>query len=92
MASCEEHCRDCVEKLGEPFREVHLWLDGLFDRFGTAHRPLRHHRGGVEEVRKMWGDRAALAAEIHIRRDCYGEVPTEEEAQLQMIVGVPDVL
>lgn len=30
---------------------------------------MRHHRQGIEEVRRLWGDRAALAAEIHIRQD-----------------------
>ena len=32
-------------------------------------------KGKVEKVRKMWGDKAAQAAEIHIKRDEYGIVP-----------------
>jgi len=35
----------------------------------------------------MWGDRAALAAEIHIRRDCGGKIPTEQQAQLWSMFG-----
>lgn len=71
MASFEEHCQRCEEILGEPFPRVHLWLDEFFMKspWGTRHRHLRHHRKGIEEVRRLWGDRAALAAEIHIRQD-----------------------
>jgi hypothetical protein len=36
----------------------------------------------VEEVRKRWGNRAAQAAEIHIRLDYQGEIPTEEQAEM----------
>jgi len=82
VATFEEHCADCVAALGEPFEQVHRWLDELFATYGLDHRPERHHVGGVEEVRKRWGDRAAQAAEIHIRRDYYGELPTEEQAEM----------
>jgi len=30
---------------------------------------IRHNRGGVEEVRKRWGDRPARGVEIHLRGD-----------------------
>ncbi len=68
MASFEEHCADCRHELGEDFAHVHKWLDALFKVLGPKHRSARHHTDGVEQVREMWGDRAALAAEIHIRR------------------------
>jgi len=60
-----------VERLGKPFNEVHKYLDGLFD-YKTKlliHRIERHHMGGVEYCRSMWGDEAAQAAKIHIQRD-----------------------
>ena len=87
MASLEEHCADCRRELGEDFRHVHEWMDGLFKVLGPKHRSARHHTGGVEQVRRMWGDRAALAAEIHVRRDCGGKVPDEREAQLLSLFG-----
>ena len=61
--------------LGEPFSEVHLWLDKFFGQepYGTRHRHLRHHREGIEQVRNMWGDKSALAAEIHVRMDLESE-------------------
>ena len=82
MAKFEEHCRACVEELGEPFEAVHLWLDEFAGQPGiaTRHRRFRHHKEGIEEVRAKWGDRAAQAAINHIRLDLSGEGwPAEEE-------------
>ena len=87
MASRSEHCADCRRELGEPFDHVHEWLDALFKVLRQKHRSARHHAGGVEKVRKMWGDRAARAAEIHIMRDCGGIVPEESEAQMVSMCG-----
>ncbi len=75
MASRKVHCKDCVERLGKTFSRVHKWLDGLAlqmataDGFDPRHRIYRHHREGVEHIRRLYGDRAAEAAEIHIMRD-----------------------
>ena len=91
MASLEEHCRDCRRELGEDFRHVHEWMDALFKVLGPKHRSARHHTGGVEQVRKMWGDRAAQAAEIHIRCDCGGKLPDEGQAQIVGLFG-PDAV
>ena len=84
MASFETHCEDCVRKLGKPFPEVHRWLDEHFRNWliGPNHREIRHHEGGVEKVRQMWGDEAAQAAIIHIERDELGRVPSLNEARL----------
>ena len=79
MASRQEHCNDCVIALGEPFGQVHDWLDEFFPTLGPAHRSVRHHVGGIEEVRGMWGDRAAEAAAIHIRKDYYGKIPEDQD-------------
>ena len=87
MASFEQHCADCRRELGDDFRHVHQWLDALFKVLGPKHRSARHHTGGVEQVRKMWGDRAARAAEIHILRDCGGIVPNEKDAQMVSLFG-----
>jgi len=79
MSSLQEHCEDCIRALGEPFSHVHEWLDELQAEYGPHHRPFRHHREGVEMVRAQWGDRAAQAAELHIKADCLGRVPTRDE-------------
>ena len=57
--------------MGESFKEVHYWLDEFHGKepYGTRHRHLRHHLQGIEEIRRRWGDRAAQAAEVHIRQD-----------------------
>ena len=90
MASLQEHCADCRRELGDDYRHVHIWLDALFKALGPKHRSVRHHAGGVEKVRKLWGDRAARAAEIHIRRDCGGVVPSESNAQIASLFGSQD--
>jgi hypothetical protein len=86
VSSHSQHCADCRQELGEPFEQVHEWLDALFKVLGPKHRNARHHAGGVEQVRQMWGDRAARAAKIHIIRDC-GVVPSEKDAQMVSMFG-----
>ncbi len=81
MASITEHCADCRRELGEDFRHVHEWMDAFYKTLGRKHRSVRHHSGGVEQVRKLWGDRAAQAAEIHILKDC-GVVPSEQDVKM----------
>ena len=80
MAKVEEHCADCARELGEPFQDVNTWLDELFDSIGPDHRDVRHNERGVEKVRKMFGEKAAQAAIIHIKRDCHGVVPKVDGA------------
>jgi DNA-binding GntR family transcriptional regulator len=71
----EDHCRRCLDLLGEDFRHVHLWLDEFSGtpQYGTRHRHVRHHARGIEEVRQRWGDRAREAAELHVEHDLAGE-------------------
>ena len=66
--------------MGREFEYVHRWLDATArDYFPwVGHRQIRHHKEGVEEIRKLWGDEAAKAAEMHIITD-EGKVPTKEE-------------
>lgn len=85
MAKFEEHCEDCFRELGDRFEQVNEWLDELFAIAGADHRDIRHNEKGVEKVRKMWGDKAAQAAEIHIKRDEHGIVPkVDSKFQLRM--------
>lgn len=66
-----EHCMSCRRRFGEDFDYVHLWLDEFYGtkEYKTRHRKVRHHKAGIEEVRKKWGDRAAEAAKLHIIDD-----------------------
>jgi hypothetical protein len=79
VASHADHCRDCELALGEGFAHVHAWLDEFQAEYGPGHRPFRHHAEGVARVRALWGDAAAQAAEVHIRRDTGGILPTCHE-------------
>ncbi len=87
MATHEEHCQECLETLGEPFIHVHDWLDEFSYKMGPPHRFERHHTEGVEEVRERWGDQAAEAAILHIKRDYYGQVPVKAQADIWKILG-----
>jgi hypothetical protein len=62
-----------IKAFGQPYTEVHLWLDEFFASLGARHRRKRHHLKGIEEVRRRWGDRAADAAKQHIIDDLKGE-------------------
>jgi hypothetical protein len=48
MSSKAEHCQDCIDEIGQPFEEVHVWLDEFFPIVGPEHRLIRHHRMGIE--------------------------------------------
>jgi hypothetical protein len=85
MPTFDKHCSDCRLALGEDFADVHRWLDEFFPTMGPKHRCVRHHAAGVEEVRRTWGDAAAEAAIIHIKADCKGKVPTEQEARISSL-------
>ena len=84
MANRAEHCRECKEKMGKEFDEVHKWLDGLASPkkgyLDMNHRRWRHHDEGVEEIRLMYGDEAAKAAEMHIITD-FGRIPSRREVE-----------
>ena len=71
MPSFETHCDQTNRLLGNRFEQVHLWLDELAGKEpeGMKHRRKRHHSAGVEQVRQMFGDKAASAARLHIEMD-----------------------
>jgi hypothetical protein len=71
MPSFEQHCWESIIAFGKPFKEVHLWLDEFAGKppYGMKHRKKRHHQSGIEEVRRMWGDKAGEAARQHIIAD-----------------------
>jgi len=82
MADWKEHAKECEEILGNPWYVVHHWLDEYAKIYWPwmGHRVHRHHKEGIEEVRKLWGDEAAYAAEMHILKD-EGKILSREEIE-----------
>ena len=82
----EEHCEQSEVKFGKRYEEVHRWLDEFANRYSPSrrykHRKHRHHKEGVEEARKVFGDLGALVAEDHIRSENYGYLPSPEDYNL----------
>lgn len=82
--SFEQHCEECRQKLGTSYEEVHRWLDELFltPEYGVHHRRARHHRAGIEEAGRLFGEGAERAALLHVVADlglAAAELPRNEE-------------
>lgn len=95
MAWRHEHEEDCKQLLGDPFVEVHRYLDALaaefpVEKFDAYHRQFRHIKAGVEYCREQWGEEAAKAAVIHIFRDDFGFAPTIEEVESHPFLQVKE--
>ncbi len=79
----EEHCKHSLEQFGNRHEEIHRWLDKFTGCYNPAemykHRKHRHHKEGVEEAKKLFGDIGALVAEDHIRCDSEGMLPSRKD-------------
>jgi hypothetical protein len=55
--SFEEHSKECHDKLGEKYEDVHRWLDeyACSAKYGMRHRRARHHQAGIGEARSHSG-------------------------------------
>lgn len=77
----EEHERQSMDAFGAPFTEVHAFLDQFAGKpeCGMRHRCKLHHEAGIELVRKLYGDKAAEVARLHIEQDLTQEgwAPTD---------------
>lgn len=73
MPDILDHSTDCERLLGQPWAEVHAFLDQYFATYGPAHRLLLHHQLGVVLIIKRFGEAARPAAELHILRDLQPE-------------------
>ncbi len=65
----EEHCQQSILFFGEPFAEVHRWLDEFAGKTIFRHRRLRHHEAGIDRIIRMYGEKAGRAARLHIISD-----------------------
>ena len=72
-----QHADACMKEFGEPFHEVHNFLDQYYREYGLAHWSLLHHRLGVELIVERFGEKARAPAELHIRQDTGGELPED---------------
>lgn len=74
MATIRTHCEDCKRILGEPYQEIHQYLDAFASaynpsEYGEYHRQFRHTEHEIERIHDDFGEKAAIAAKIHLIRD-----------------------
>ncbi|MFZ5449634.1 MAG: DUF6915 family protein [Thermodesulfobacteriota bacterium] len=86
MSTFEKHCEESVRFFGQPFEEVHLWLDEFqgTPKYGMRHRRVRHHEAGIQEAIKLLGEKAGQVARQHIISDLKEEGWTEKVPFLKM--------
>ena len=82
----EYHCHEAEKAFGNRHENIHLWLDE-FAKFYShdkkyKHRKFRHHKEGIEEARKIFGDIGALVAEQHIKLDNEGWLPEKKDYEI----------
>jgi len=74
MARIETHCEDCIRLLGNPYIEVHKWLDFYAKQYNPHvyleyHRRFRHTKEALDAQFANWSEEQQIAAKIHIVRD-----------------------
>ncbi|MBI3582627.1 MAG: hypothetical protein HY096_01585 [Nitrospinae bacterium] len=81
MPKLDEHIAESILLFGKSYREVHIWLDALAGspQCGMKHRQKRHHKAGLEQVRRIFGEEAVQAARQHIITDLKMEGWTEND-------------
>jgi hypothetical protein len=81
LSTFERHCQESEELFGEPFEEVHLWLDEFqgTPEYRMRHRRVRHHEAGIREAIKLFGEKAAQVARQHIISDLKEEGWTDND-------------
>jgi hypothetical protein len=77
----KKHELESVALFGKPWTEVHVWLDEFAGTpgCGMRHRRKRHHKAGVREAGKLFGEEGALAARLHIISDLKEEGWQEDQ-------------
>ncbi|GAB6088775.1 DUF6915 family protein [Spirochaeta dissipatitropha] len=81
MPSFEYHCQESQRLFGNPYPEVHRWLDEFAGQapYGMRHRFLRHHEEGIRQAAEQFGLEAAAVARQHIISDLKQEGWTESD-------------
>ncbi len=82
----EFHCEEAEKVFGKRYEEIHKWLDEFAKMYPHdkmyKHRKFRHHKEGIEEARRKFGDIGALVAEQHIKLDNEGWIPEKKDYEL----------
>ena len=81
MSTFEAHCQESIDRFGQPFAEVHRWLDAFSGTkpYGMRHRRVRHHEAGIREAVRLFGADAGPVAHQHIISDLKEEGWTEQD-------------
>jgi hypothetical protein len=71
MFSFENHCKESINLFGQPYEEVHLWLDEFqgTPEYRMRHRKKRHYEDGIKQVIELFGETAGKVAKRHIISD-----------------------
>ena len=77
----KDHENESITLFGKPFTEIHKWLDEYAgsEQYGMRHRKIRHHRSGINEAIRIFGDEAKSPATQHIISDLKEEGWTEND-------------
>ena len=77
----ELHEKESFLIFGRAWTEVHLWLDEFAGtaEYGMRHRRKRHHKAGIREAERLFGEEGALAARLHIMSDLKEEGWEEDQ-------------
>lgn len=81
MSKFEAHCQESIRLFGDPYEEIHRWLDEFqgTERYRMRHRRVRHHEAGIREAGKLFGEQAEAVARQHIISDLKEEGWTERD-------------
>lgn len=80
-----EHERHSLRVLGNPFTEIHEWLDQYYEVVdNVAHRVVLHHRYGIELGVSLFGESARRALELHVEDD-FEFIPDTPDEVAQMM-------
>jgi hypothetical protein len=81
MSTFENHCKESINLFGQPFEEVHRWLDEFqgTPEYKMRHRKKRHHEGGIKQAIDLFGETAGKVARQHIISDLKEEGWTEKD-------------
>ena len=73
----DKHENRCIDLLGSPYPEVHIFLDQYFSQFRSRfHRCALHHQRGIDLADHYPAAEILAAAELHIMDDL-SRIPTD---------------
>jgi hypothetical protein len=81
MSTFENHCQESIKLFGQPYEEVHLWLDEFqgTPKYKMRHRRVRHHEAGIKQATELFGEVGGKVARQHIISDLREEGWTDKD-------------